>query len=85
MNTQDARTLLPAAQEQLRKQAIRFKQKGMSCVAIAAMVAVHRNTVAKWWKTYEQEGAKGLRAQRRGGVSGNSAPCWLSRSWPFSD
>ena len=66
MNTQDARTLLPAAQEQLRKQAIRFKQKGMSFVAIAAMVAVHRNTVAKWWKTYEQEGAKGLRAQRRG-------------------
>lgn len=66
MNTQDARTRLPAAQEQLRKQAIRFKQNGMSCVAIAAMVAVHRNTVAKWWKTYEQEGAKGLRAQRRG-------------------
>ena len=66
MNTQDARTRLPAAQEQLRKQAIRFKQNGMSCVAIAAMVAVHRNTVATWWKTYEQEGAKGLRAQRRG-------------------
>ena len=66
MNTQDARTLLPAAQEPLRKQAIRFKQKGMSVVAIAAMVAVHRNTVAKWWKTYEQAGAQGLRAQRRG-------------------
>ena len=27
---------------------------------------VHRNTVAKWWKAYEQEGAKGLRVQRRG-------------------
>ena len=68
MNTpdQDARTLPPAAQEQLRKQAIRCKQKGMSFVAIAAIVAVHRNTVAKWWRTYEREGAKGLRAQRRG-------------------
>ncbi len=66
MNTQDARTLLPAAHEQLLKQAIRFTQKGMSFVAIAAIVAVHRNTVAKWWRTYEREGAKGLRAQRRG-------------------
>ena len=68
MNTQDqdARTLPPAAQEQLRKQAIRFKRQGMSFVAIAAIVAVHRNTVAKWWRTYEREGAKGLRAQRRG-------------------
>ena len=57
----------------------------MSCVAIAAMVAVHRNAVAKWWKTYEQEGAKGLRAQRGVvGVSGSSAPCWSSRSLPLS-
>jgi len=38
----------------------------MSFVAIAAMVAVHRNIVAKWWRTYEREGVQGLRAQRRG-------------------
>jgi len=66
MDTQDARTLLPAAQEQLRKQAIRLKQQGMSFVNIATVVAVHRNTVAKWWNTYAHEGPKGLNAQRRG-------------------
>ena len=66
MDTQDARTLLPATQEQLRKQAIRLKQQGMSFVDIAAIVAVHRNTVAKWWKIYVHEGLKGLKAQPRG-------------------
>lgn len=66
MDTQDARTLSPDAQEQLRKHAIRLKQKGMSFVDIAAVVAVHRNTVAKWWKTYEHDGTKGLKAQLRG-------------------
>jgi len=50
----------------LRKQAIRLKQKGMRFVDIATVVAVHRNTVAKWWKTYEHEGTKGLKAQPRG-------------------
>jgi transposase-like protein len=48
MDSQDARTLPSEAQEQLRKQAIRCKQKGMSFVDIAAVLAVHRNTVAKW-------------------------------------
>lgn len=66
MDTQDARTLSPVAQEQLRKQAIRLKQKGMRFVDIAVVVAVHRNTVAQWWKTYVQEGSKGLKAQPRG-------------------
>jgi len=41
MDTQDARTLPPEAQAQLRKQAIRLKQKGMSFVDIATVVAVH--------------------------------------------
>ncbi len=66
METQDARTLLPAAQEQLRKQAIRLKQQGMSFVEIAEVVAVHRNTVAKWWQRYVHGGLKGLKAQPRG-------------------
>ena len=66
MDIQNARTLLPAAQEQLWGQVIRFKQKWMSFVRIAEIVAVQRNTVAKWWKTYEHEGAQGLRSQRRG-------------------
>ncbi len=66
MDRQDARTLPSEAQEQLRKQAIRCKQKGMSFVDIAVVLAVHRNTVAKWWKTYEHAGMKGLKAQARG-------------------
>ena len=66
MDTQDARTLPPKAQEQLRQQAIRLKRNGMSVVDIAAGVAVYRNTVAKWWKTYGREGPKGLKARPRG-------------------
>ena len=66
METQNACTLLPAVQEQLRKQAIRLKQQGMSFVEIAAVVGVHRNTIVKWWQRYVRDGLKGLKAQVRG-------------------
>ena len=66
MKKEDARTLLPETQEHIRRQAIRLKKKGKKYVAIAEIVGVHRNTVSNWWKTYEREGAKGLKAKKRG-------------------
>lgn len=66
MEKTDARTLLPQTQEQLRKQAIRLKKQGKKFVEIAEIVDVHRNTVSDWWKTYQSNGIKGLKAQKRG-------------------
>jgi len=70
MTKEDARTLLPATQEHLRRQAIRLKKNGNTYVKIAEIVGVHRNTVSHWWKVYEREGAKGLKSKRRGFAPG---------------
>ncbi|MFQ5598515.1 MAG: transposase, partial [Nitrospiria bacterium] len=66
MEKDDARTLSPEAQEQLRKQAIRFKKQGKKFKEIAEIVGVHRGTVSSWWHKYEMEGAVGLKAKKRG-------------------
>jgi len=66
MEKDDARTLAPETQEQLRRQAIRLKKKGQRHVEIAEIVGVHRNTVSRWWKTYEREGSQGLKSKTRG-------------------
>lgn len=71
MNKQDARTLSPETQEHLRRQAIRLKKQGYTFVAIAKIVGVHRNAVSHWWKVYEREGLKGLKAKARGFAIGH--------------
>ena len=62
----DARTLSPETQAHLRKQAIRWRKQGMSYVAIAAQLEVHRNTVSNGWKAYQAEGVRGIQSQTRG-------------------
>ena len=71
MERDDARTLSPQTQEQLRKQAIRLKKKGESFVDIAGLLGVHRNTVSGWWRRYEAQGAKALKARKRGRSEGD--------------
>jgi transposase len=71
MKKQDARTLLPETQEHLRQQAIRLRKTGKTYVVIAEIVGVHRNTVSNWWKVYEREGPKGLKAKPRGFAPGH--------------
>ena len=71
MERDDARTLSPQTQEQLRKQAIRLKKKGESFVEIAGLLGVHRNTVSGWWRKYEAQGAKALKARKRGRSEGD--------------
>ena len=66
MNNDDARTLTTAAQEQLRKQAIRLRKRGETYKEIGAILGVHKHTAWKWWKKYQAEGAKGLNIQTRG-------------------
>jgi len=62
----DARTISAEALETLRKQAIRLRQEGMKFVEIGRIIGVRRNTVSEWYRTYEEEGKKGLKVKKRG-------------------
>lgn len=66
MKTADARTLAPAAQEDLRRKAILAWQEGKSKSEIARLFAVSREAVYQWIRRYERGGAAALRARKRG-------------------
>lgn len=66
MNEPDARYLKLEIQEYLRRQAIRLRQQGKTFISIGEYLGVHRNTVAQWWKQYEQRGEDGLQQYARG-------------------
>lgn len=66
MKETDARYLKLEIQEYLRRQAIRLRQQGKTFVSIGEYLGVHRNTVAAWWKQYEQRGEDGLQQYARG-------------------
>jgi len=66
MKTKDARTLSPAAQEDLRCKAILAWRDGKSKSEVARLFGVSRQAVYQWIRRYEQGGAAGLRARKRG-------------------
>lgn len=66
MKTADARTLSPAAQEDLRRKAILAWREGKSKSDVARLFGVSREAVYQWIRRYEQRGAAGLRARKRG-------------------
>lgn len=66
MNEPDARYLKLEIQEYLRRQAIRLRQQGKTFLSISEYLGVHRNTVAQWWKQYEQRKEDGLQQYARG-------------------
>lgn len=66
MEKQDTRTMSPESQEQLRRQAIRLRKKGMSYTAIADLLGAHRNTVSIWCRQYEDGGAAAIASKKRG-------------------
>ena len=68
----DTRKLSQEALQQLRYQAIRLRKKGMTYQAISEIIDVHYSTICGWWKTYEKEGAKGIRLKQRGRKKGSS-------------
>ena len=66
MEKTDTRKLKPEVQQELRNQAIRLRQSGMTYKEIGATVGVHPTNVCKWWKAYEQGGKKAVRQKVRG-------------------
>jgi len=66
MEKQDARKLTPEAVEQLRRQAVSLRKKGMKHQAIAEILGVHVNTVSKWCVSFKKHGKTALKPKTKG-------------------
>lgn len=66
MEKQDARTLAPEAQEQLRRSAIRLRNTGKKYTEIAEILQVSRNSVSIWCRQYEEHGLSAIKSKTRG-------------------
>lgn len=71
MEKRDARTLSPDAQEEVRRQAMKMLNKGMTQQAVADELDVTREAVGNWWKLYEQGGWNALKKRRWGRQRGS--------------
>ena len=67
----DARKLSTDAQQQLRYQVIRFREKGRTHKEISAITGVNRSTCSTWWNLYRNEGKKALIIKKRGRPDGS--------------
>ena len=81
MDTEDARSLPAAAQEEKRKQAIRLRKQGLTYARVGALVGVHWATVHGWWKRYESGGAAALKSRTRGRKEGESRRLNPAQEW----
>ena len=72
MNKRDARLLGQEAQEEIRRQAIKLLQSGMTQVAVSQQLEVSRQHVGYWWKRYRKGGWDALKKQHRGFPKGVS-------------
>ena len=66
MTRTDARSLAPAAQEDLRRRVVQAVRQGMNQSQAGRVFAVSRMAVHQWMQAWRQGGSKALRAQRRG-------------------
>lgn len=66
MKTADARSLAPAAQEDLRRKALNAHREGQSISQVATLFGVSRQAVYNWIARHAQGGAAGLKARKRG-------------------
>ncbi len=71
MKTADARSLSDET-EQLRKQSVRLRRRGMTYGQIAKIVDVHANTVGIWCRGHEKGGVRALKAKKRGRRKGEN-------------
>lgn len=76
MNIQDARSLPPVAQEDLRRKAVKAILEDMKQVEVAKLLCVSRQAVGKWVKAYRENGTKALKAKRKGRPKGGSLLPW---------
>ena len=67
----DTRKLKPEVQEQIRYQAVRLRKAGRKYKEIEEILGVYRTTICAWYKTYEREGKKGIKAKKRGRKAGS--------------
>lgn len=74
MRHSDARSLPPAAQEDLRRQAVQAVRDGQRQGEVARLFGVARPTVNRWWQEYVSGGAKALAARKRGRRPGKRLP-----------
>lgn len=72
MKRRDARKLKPAAQEEIRRQAVRLSGQGHTQQKIADLLEVHRCTVGGWLGEHREGGIKALASARRGRKSGST-------------
>ena len=74
MKTSDARSLPPAAQEDLRRKAVRAVRQGKTQAEVARLFGVARPTVNRWCQEHAGGGAQALAARRRGRRPGKTLP-----------
>jgi transposase len=74
MKNKDARSLAPAAQEQLRRRAVQAVRDGMSQVEAARVLGVTRQTVGVWVKKAKNRSLDVLAAKPQGRPKGKTLP-----------
>lgn len=72
LNHRDARTLKPAAQEEIRRQAVRLSEQNYGQQQIADRLEVHRCTVCGWLAEHRKGGIKALASAKRGRKPGSA-------------
>ena len=76
METKDARSLSPSAQEALRMRAVKAVLDGQKQNEVARILGVTVQSISKWVKQYRQKGGKGLKAKKQGRPKGGSLLPW---------
>jgi len=61
----DGRKLKKEVQEQIRYQAIRLRKAGKKYREIEEVLSVSQTIICTWYKKYEREGKKGIKARKR--------------------
>jgi len=68
----DARSLPQAAQEELRRRAVRLVGDGRSQVEVAGLLGITRQAVGNWMRAHRRGGDQALGARRRGRRGGHT-------------
>jgi transposase len=76
METVDARSISPSAQEHLRQLAVKAVLDGKKQKAVAQFFAVTPQTISKWVKAYRQGGQVALKSKQKGRPQGGKLKPW---------
>jgi transposase len=68
----DARKLSTDAQQEIRYQVIRLKQKGLKRFEISDITGIYPSTISVWWRLYKNGGKKALKIKKRGRPTGSN-------------